>query len=58
MNNNINSKYDHFFCEKEFSDKLFEEQSKFNKDVKTRKDIYKILLPPPNVTGKLHLGHA
>lgn len=58
MNNNINSKYNHFFCENEFSDKLFEEQSKFNKDVKTQKDIYKILLPPPNVTGKLHLGHA
>ena len=24
----------------------------------TNKETYTIVIPPPNVTGKLHLGHA
>ncbi len=27
-------------------------------DLKNRKDIFSIVLPPPNVTGTLHMGHA
>lgn len=30
----------------------------FTADVNSDKEPYSIILPPPNVTGKLHLGHA
>lgn len=30
----------------------------FNANIKSTKQPYSIILPPPNVTGKLHLGHA
>ena len=30
----------------------------FKADCKSNKPHYTIVLPPPNVTGKLHLGHA
>ena len=30
----------------------------FESDVKSDKEPYTIVIPPPNVTGKLHLGHA
>ncbi|ARK23626.1 valine--tRNA ligase [Sporosarcina sp. P37] len=30
----------------------------FESDVKSEKEPYTIVIPPPNVTGKLHLGHA
>ncbi|WOO87172.1 valine--tRNA ligase [Mollicutes bacterium LVI A0039] len=30
----------------------------FTADVNSSKPAYSIVLPPPNVTGKLHLGHA
>ena len=49
------------FNPKDFEDKLYEEwESKgFFKpsDDKTKKP-YCIMMPPPNVTGKLHMGHA
>lgn len=34
------------------------ESGMFNANVKSNKKPYSIILPPPNVTGKLHLGHA
>ena len=30
----------------------------FKCDEDSKKDAYAIVLPPPNVTGVLHLGHA
>ncbi|WP_153732693.1 valine--tRNA ligase [Sporosarcina obsidiansis] len=30
----------------------------FEADVKSEKEPYTIVIPPPNVTGRLHLGHA
>jgi len=54
----MESKYDH----KKFEEKIYkkwEDSGKFNPDsYKETKGTYSIVLPPPNVTGTLHLGHA
>ncbi|GAA0678404.1 valine--tRNA ligase [Kitasatospora atroaurantiaca] len=34
------------------------ERGYFNADAKSEKPAYTIVIPPPNVTGALHLGHA
>ncbi len=34
------------------------EKDVFKADINSKKEPYSIVLPPPNVTGKLHLGHA
>ena len=34
------------------------EQGLFKSDVNSDKEPFSIVIPPPNVTGKLHLGHA
>ncbi|MDE5949643.1 MAG: valine--tRNA ligase, partial [Malacoplasma sp.] len=53
----LNSKYDHNFCEKNFS--LWNIQKKMNsKNLNASKNLFSILVPPPNITGKLHIGHA
>jgi valyl-tRNA synthetase len=33
-------------------------QGLFKADVTSSKPAFSMILPPPNVTGKLHLGHA
>lgn len=38
--------------------KLWEESGKFNPDNIASDETYTIILPPPNATGTLHLGHA
>jgi len=38
--------------------KFWEEKGYFNPDNCDSKETYSIVLPPPNVTGVLHLGHA
>ncbi|WP_195923740.1 valine--tRNA ligase [Clostridium tepidum] len=46
---------------KEFEERLYknwEEKSYFTPQVDEDKKPYTIVLPPPNITGKLHLGHA
>ena len=30
----------------------------FKADAKSKKPPYSIVIPPPNVTGQLHMGHA
>ncbi len=49
------------FNPKDFEDRLYEEWEKKGyfkpSDDKTKK-AYCIMMPPPNVTGKLHMGHA
>ena len=53
----LDKKYDHKKCElnkyKEWKDKGY-----FKADNKSDKTPFCIVIPPPNVTGKLHLGHA
>jgi valyl-tRNA synthetase len=38
--------------------KLWEEQGLFNAEVCPDKKPYTIVIPPPNITGILHMGHA
>ncbi len=46
---------------KEFEEKLYkewEEKGNFKPSMNKEKESYCIMMPPPNVTGKLHMGHA
>ena len=46
---------------KEFEDKLYnewEEKGYFKPNNDKTRENYCIMMPPPNVTGKLHMGHA
>lgn len=46
---------------KEFEDRLYEKWEKsgyFKPNMDKSKESYCIMMPPPNVTGKLHMGHA
>ncbi|MCM1988385.1 valine--tRNA ligase [Oceanirhabdus seepicola] len=46
---------------KEFEDRLYkwwEEEGFFTPKVDKNKKPYSIMMPPPNITGQLHLGHA
>lgn len=36
----------------------WEEQGYFHQEVEPDKEAFSIVMPPPNVTGSLHLGHA
>ncbi len=38
--------------------KFWEENEMFKADSKSQKPPYSIVIPPPNVTGVLHMGHA
>ena len=53
----LNDKYN----PKNFEDKLYkewEEKGYFKPSMDKTKESYCIMMPPPNVTGKLHMGHA
>jgi valyl-tRNA synthetase len=46
---------------KEFEDRIYktwEDKGYFTPQVDKNKKPYTIVMPPPNITGKLHLGHA
>ena len=46
---------------KDFEDELYkewEEKGYFKPSMDEKKEPYCIMMPPPNVTGKLHMGHA
>jgi valyl-tRNA synthetase len=68
MENDINSKFLKPYDPKETEDKIYkiwEESGFFNPDVCILKgitnkeaEVFSMVLPPPNVTGTLHLGHA
>lgn len=53
----LDKKYNHIEVEK---DKYENWKSKnyFKSDTKSSKEPFCIVIPPPNVTGKLHIGHA
>ena len=38
--------------------KFWEDNEFFKADSKSQKEPYSIVIPPPNVTGVLHMGHA
>ena len=38
--------------------KFWEENGYFHAEIDENKTPYTIMLPPPNVTGQLHMGHA
>ena len=57
MNNSIAKTYN----PKEFEDRIYrewEDKGCFIADAKSDKEPYTIVMPPPNVTGNLHMGHA
>ena len=46
---------------REFEDRIYEnwcEKGYFKPDPDTKKKPFSIVIPPPNVTGQLHMGHA
>ncbi len=51
-----NSNYNHT----EIEDKIYKywEKNKFFRPKKNKKKYFSIVIPPPNVTGSLHMGHA
>ena len=54
---NLNPKFNHLNTESErYSNWL--EKDLFTTNLNSNKETFSIILPPPNVTGKLHLGHA
>jgi len=49
------------YSPKEFEEKLYEKWEKngyFKPSMDKSRESYCIMMPPPNVTGKLHMGHA
>ena len=57
MEHKLNDKYN----PKDFEDKLYEkweENGYFKPSMDKNAESYCIMMPPPNVTGKLHMGHA
>ena len=56
-----NHKIDDKFDPKNFEEKIYEKWEKsgyFKPSDDKTKEPYCIMMPPPNVTGKLHMGHA
>ena len=51
-----NPNYNHLTIENEIYD--YWEKNKFFKPKKNKKKYFSIVIPPPNVTGNLHMGHA
>ncbi len=51
-----NSNYNHINLESDIYD--YWEKNRFFKPQKTKKKYFSIVIPPPNVTGSLHMGHA
>ncbi|QHG90025.1 valine--tRNA ligase [Malacoplasma iowae] len=53
----MNIKYDYLLCEE--SDSIQKDlQRKNDISFKAKNNFFTIVFPPPNVTGKLHIGHA
>jgi len=51
-----NSNYNHTSIENEIYN--YWEKNNFFKPLKNKKNHFSIVIPPPNVTGSLHMGHA
>ena len=49
------------YAPKEFEDRIYKtwcERGYFTADPKKKGPVFSIVIPPPNVTGQLHMGHA
>lgn len=49
------------YTPKDFEEKIYAEWEKsgdFKPDMRSSKDAFSVVIPPPNVTGVLHMGHA
>ena len=57
MTTNLPSLYDPFSTEAKWQ-KFWEEKLLYKVDPKSDGEAYSIVIPPPNVTGSLHMGHA
>ncbi|MBF1995413.1 valine--tRNA ligase [Serratia symbiotica] len=58
---NTNSQFDTAYDPKEIEQKLYdhwEHQGYFKPNGDTSQESFCIMIPPPNVTGSLHMGHA
>ena len=53
----LDKKYNHIEVEKNKYDE-WKNKGYFKADPKSTKTHYSMVIPPPNVTGKLHIGHA
>jgi valyl-tRNA synthetase len=51
------TKYNHIIQEKKIYD-FWEKNNLFKPKTKKSKKTFSIVIPPPNITGKLHMGHA
>jgi valyl-tRNA synthetase len=51
------TKYNHLIQEKKIYD-FWEKNNLFKPKSKKLKKTFSIVIPPPNITGKLHMGHA
>ena len=54
-------KIENKFNPKDFEDRIYkkwEEEGAFKPSMKKGAKPYSIVMPPPNITGKLHMGHA
>jgi len=51
------TKYNHSTQEKKIYD-FWEKNDLFKPSIKKSKKTFSIVIPPPNITGKLHMGHA
>jgi valyl-tRNA synthetase len=49
--------YDPKACEEQWS-QFWQERNQFHTNLDSPKPKYSIVIPPPNVTGRLHMGHA
>ena len=57
MSDEMNDKYN----PKDFEEEIYkewEEEKAFKPSMDKTKEAFCIMMPPPNVTGKLHMGHA
>ena len=53
----LSTKYDPKQIEEEIYS-AWEKEGLFKADPNSKKEPYSIVIPPPNVTGILHMGHA
>jgi len=53
----LSSSYEAMGAEKKWYE-YWDQKGYFHADVNDGKDPYSIVIPPPNVTGSLHMGHA
>lgn len=51
-------KFDHKYIAKEVENILKKQKKIYEYDPKNNGKKFSIILPPPNITGHLHLGHA